>query len=309
MSIEFKPAVKIIKPLKVCIYGPTASGKTYSSLLLANGFVQTKRKCTEAEAWKHIAIADTESGRGSMYSGFGDYLVATIEAPYTVDKYVDVVKAVNANDDIDVLIIDSFTHFWSKEGGLLDQKTQLDTLGGNGFTNWNVIGKQFNDMVSLGLNSSKYVIFTCRSKSDTVLTIDGKGKTVPKTYGLKPDMREGFEYECDILFNIDKEDHSLLVEKGITGMKATYDKATPELGKELLHLMSDNTLNPIRTTKDICNDIRALCKNEKELIELVQTNTSGKKLEELDETTLLGIEKGLKNAIKKKQNSKSNASK
>lgn len=47
---------------------------------------------------------------------------------------------------------------------------------------------------------------------------------------MKPDLRDGFDFECDITFNIDKEDHSLLVEKGIPGMETTYSMATSALG-------------------------------------------------------------------------------
>ena len=38
--ITLTKATKILKPLKGCFYGPTASGKTYSSLQIANGIVK-----------------------------------------------------------------------------------------------------------------------------------------------------------------------------------------------------------------------------------------------------------------------------
>ena len=50
MAIILQPAQKILKPLKILSYGPTYSGKTLSSLYLANGIVQTIRQCTEEEA-------------------------------------------------------------------------------------------------------------------------------------------------------------------------------------------------------------------------------------------------------------------
>ena len=39
------------------------------------------------------------------------------------------------------------THFWSKKGGILEQKTIADSKGGNSYTNWNVYTSKFNAMI------------------------------------------------------------------------------------------------------------------------------------------------------------------
>ena len=109
MAITLKPAVNYIKPMKVLSYGPTYSGKTLSSLNIAVGIVQSIRKCTEAEAYKHIVMIDTEYGRGALYNKLGPYNYLSIEAPYWTEKLSNIILELNTMDEIDVIIIDSLT--------------------------------------------------------------------------------------------------------------------------------------------------------------------------------------------------------
>ena len=299
--IKLQQATKLLKPLKVFMYGPTFSGKTLSSLLLANGVVQSIRNCDEAEAWKHIVLIDTEYGRGTLYSNVGPYNYIAIEAPFTTEKLDNILVELEGMNDVDAIIIDSMTHFWSKEGGLLEQKSIVDRAGGNTYSNWLNVGTKLNNTIALILKSKKQFFITARAKSDTVLTEDGKGKMVPKVFGLKPDLREGFDFECDITFNVDKEDHSLLVEKGLPGMATSYPMATPDLGKQLYQFVLDKTSTPVRTVADVCNSIRTLSAKNQKLIEYVAQQLSGRKLEALELDKLLALEKEVIAQVKKIQ--------
>ena len=298
--ITLKKATKVLKPLKGFLYGPTASGKTYSSLKIANGFVQDIRDCNEEEAFKHIVLIDTEYGRGSLYAGMGEYNYIECPAPYDTDKLVQIIKELNDMPDIDVIVIDSLTHFWSKKGGILEQKTLADSRGGNSYTNWNVYTSKFNAMVDTILESPKHIIMTARAKSDTVMVENAKGKLEPKTYGLKADLRDGFEFECDFTFNVDKESHSLIVEKNIPGMDLLYDPATPDLGKLIYTLATENAVERVRTVADVAANIRNISK-ESGLITFVQLALSGRQLESLSIEDILKLEKDLINEVKKKQ--------
>ena len=296
----YQRATKVLKPLKGFLYGPTASGKTYSSLMLANGFVQAIRNCTEEEAYKHILLIDTEYGRGSLYAGTGEYNYYEIPAPYDTDKLIKIIQEVNDDPEIDVIIVDSLTHFWSKKGGILEQKTLADSKGGNSYTNWNIYTSKFNDMIDTLLESPKHILITARAKSDTVMVENAKGKLEPKTYGLKPELRDGFEFECDFTFNVDKVSHTLIVEKNIPGMELLYDPATPELGKLILALSTKNAKERVRTVEDVANNIRVISK-EKGLVPFVQLYLSGRKLDALSLEDLLKLEKELIAEVKKKQ--------
>ncbi len=301
-KISYSKAVKLLKPLKALTYGATFSGKTLSSLLMANGYIQAKCKCDEATAWKKILLIDTEEGRGSLYSSLGEYNYYKFEPPYVTEKLDAIIQQINGDPNIEVIIIDSLTHFWTKDGGLLEQKSILDNLGGNSYVNWDKVGIKLNKTISTILASPKDMFLTLRAKMDTVLTPDDSGKIVPKTFGIKPDFRDGFVFECDIVFNVDKEDHSLLVEKGIPGMEKRYDKATIEFGKLLYEQMSNNASSPIRTIDDVRKSIKAIAKKKQEYINLVQIEVNGKKLEEIDNMEyLLKVESKLLTAYRKDQ--------
>jgi hypothetical protein len=80
--------------------------------------------------WSKIALADTEHGRGELYIGaevpgvqdfkIGPYQVAAISEPYETEKYIDVIDAAK-KAGFSVLIIDSLSHAWAGQGGLLER--------------------------------------------------------------------------------------------------------------------------------------------------------------------------------------------
>ncbi len=298
--IKLQKATKVLKPLKGFLYGPTASGKTYSSLKIANGFVQAIRKCSEEDAYKHIVLIDTEYGRGSLYAGMGEYNYIECPAPYDTEKLVAFIKELNDMPEIDVIVIDSLTHFWSKKGGILEQKTIADSKGGNSYTNWNVYTSKFNAMIDTILESPKHIIMTARAKTDTVMVENAKGKMEPKTYGLKAELREGFEFECDFTFNVDKETHSLIVEKNIPGMDLLYDPASPDLGKLIYQLATENAKERVRTTNEIADSIRRISADNN-LVQWMMLQLSGKKLDALSLEEILKVEKDLIAEVKKRQ--------
>lgn len=300
MAIKLEPAKKILKPMKVLLYGPTYSGKTLSSLYLAVGIIKAIRGCTEEEAYKHIIIIDTEYGRGALYSQVGLYNYLRIDAPYSTDKLIAPINELNYMDEIDVVITDSLTHFWSKDGGILDAKAKKDQHGGNSYTNWQEFTAKFNKMLDTLLSSPKHIISTARSKSDTALVENAVGKMAPKTYGLKPELRDGIEFDFDIVFNVDKDTHELIVEKGVPNMKTIYEKATPELGESLYKHFVANSVVEVRTKETVMQTIRDVSV-DRGLIQFIQLELSGKKLDDLSLDALLKLEKSMIDQLKKNQ--------
>lgn len=292
MALVLETAQKIFKPLKVLMYGPSNSGKTLGALYLASGMVMEKRNCTVEESYKHIVVIDSEFGRGAVYSSLGSYYYIQVTAPYTTKKLTDLIIQLDVMEDIDVIVIDSMTHYWSKAGGILEQKTQKDNLGiGNSYTNWQEFTQVFNSLIDIILASPKIVIATARAKSDTVLISNDKGKMAPKTYGLKPDLREGIDFEFDITINVDKDTHSILLEKSIPGLSTIYDIITTDVGKEFYRVNATNAVVVARNAETIRDSIRTMSRQFPSLIVFVQLQLSGRKLEDLDETELLDLEK------------------
>lgn len=191
--MSFKRAVRSKAKIKIAITGPSGAGKTYSSLLLAKGM------------GSKIALIDTENGSASLYAdkdGMPEYDVLEVGPPYTVDKYRRAIREAVAAG-YDVLIIDSLSHVWAGDGGLLHQKEQKDAAGkGNSYTNWASITKDHEALKGEILNANIHLIATMRSKQDYILGENSKGKQEPKKVGMAPIQRDGMEYEFTTVFDI-----------------------------------------------------------------------------------------------------------
>ncbi len=194
--MTFKKAERTQATLKIALTGPSGSGKTFSGLILA------------AALGKKIAVVDTENKSASLYADMDKgplagivFDVLDLEPPYTIVKYAEAIEAAE-KAGYDVLLIDSISHAWAGEGGLLDKKAALDQRGGNSYTNWATITPEQERFKARILQAGIHVICTMRSKQDYVLEQNDKGKSVPKKVGLAPIQRDGMEYEFTTVFDI-----------------------------------------------------------------------------------------------------------
>lgn len=202
--MEFKKADRKQVKLKLGIAGPSGSGKTFSGLLIARGLLESV-----ADGGR-IALIDSENKSASLYSGakgIPPFDVLELEPPYTVDKYIEAMELA-IKSKYDLLVVDSVSHVWSGEGGLLQEKETLDGRGGNSYTNWAKMTPKWNRFVSAILHSDIHMICTMRSKQDYVLETNDKGKQAPKKVGMAPQVREGFEYELTAVLDMDMTHHA-----------------------------------------------------------------------------------------------------
>jgi len=202
MAIEIKKAERLNSLLRVGIAGPAGAGKTMSSLKLAKGL------------GGRTVLIDTERSSGNLYADLFEYSIIDLEPPYKPDRLVEAIKAAE-DAGFDNIIIDSLTHFWSDEGGILDQADKLESSGKNRFTMWADLTPQHRRLVNAMLNSTKNIIATVRSKQAYELEKDEKGKTSVKKLGLAPVQREGMEYEFTVFFDV-QQNHAATATKDRT---------------------------------------------------------------------------------------------
>lgn len=221
MSTGFVIAEKKLAKAKVALMGPSGSGKTLGALKLARGLTNNGR----------VGVLDSENNSASLYSDkFGDwkYLTLPIAPPYTARKYADVIDLA-AREKLDCLIIDSYSHVWAGEGGLLQQKEALDSrAGSNSYTNWGQITKLHEALKSKLLYSPIHIIVTMRSKQEYIMEANERGKMAPKKVGTKPIQRDDLEYEFTVAFDIGM-DHQFLVSKDRTDL---FDGAVGKLSEQ-----------------------------------------------------------------------------
>ena len=205
----FTKAQRTQARLRLALCGPSGSGKTYSALLIAQGLAPDGR----------IAMIDTERGSGALYSHLVDYDVAPLAPPYTPDRYIERIR-LSGESGYQVLIIDSLSHAWVGEGGILDlhDRATQASRSGNSFAAWREVTPRHNALVDALLGVDLHVIVTMRTKTAYDLSDDGNGKKRPIKVGLAPVQRDGLEYEFTVVMDLSVEGHVATAAKDRTGL-------------------------------------------------------------------------------------------
>jgi len=217
----FKKAQRTEARLRLALCGASGSGKTYSALLIAKGLLNGVGK---------IAMVDTERGSGQLYSHMLDYDVAPLSPPFSPQKYIAAIKAAE-EAGYGVLIIDSLSHAWAGEGGILDLHDKAAKAVRSTFTAWREVTPQHNKLVDTILNSACHIIVTMRTKTAYEVQQED-GKTKVTKVGMAPIQREGLEYEFTCVLDLSVEGHIASASKDRTSMlDGLYFKPNEETGK------------------------------------------------------------------------------
>jgi hypothetical protein len=195
MNFSFTPATRETAKARIGLQGPAGSGKTKSALRIAEGLAQDGA----------IGVVDTERGSALKYAlvpgkpelgghAFGHMPMDTHDPRYLVQA----VRAAEAAD-LAVLIVDSWSHFWSGRGGLLEIVETAGSKSGSGgtFGGWRTGNPIEQEMLDALLNFRGHLIVTMRTKGDYVI----EGKKVTKV-GVKAVQRESAEYELDVVMDM-----------------------------------------------------------------------------------------------------------
>lgn len=228
--VDFEPVSRKKSKARIGVVGPSGGGKTLSALYLAVGI---------AGDWSKVALIDTEHERGRFYAersdlDIGQFLYAPLYPPYSPERYIDFVNsAAAAVGENGVVIVDSFSHAWDNEGGVLEIKSGIaQQKGKNDYTAWDEAGKIQNNLVNTILSAPCHTIVTMRTKMAYAMEVNDRGKTVPVKIGLAPVQRESTEYEFDVVFQINRE-HIACTSKDTTFLDNWSGVITPELGQQL----------------------------------------------------------------------------
>ena len=194
MTFEIKPAVRIFQPVLIGMWGGSSSGKTYSALRLARGLVGPQGK---------IGVIDTENRRALFYAGKvgGQWDHIDFQPPFTPERYTEAFRSFERVGGYNCIIIDSASHVWEGEGGVLDQ---ADSNNSAGLAKWAKPKMALKRMINTLLRSGCHVIFCLRAKMGVAQ--EGRGSQA-KIYssGLEPIMEKNliFEMTVSVLFGPD----------------------------------------------------------------------------------------------------------
>jgi hypothetical protein len=205
MPFEFKRAAREEVGLIIGLAGGTGSGKTYTALTLAKGIADGKP----------FALIDTEAGRAKHYADQFSFDHGDLTPPFRPQRYAEAILAADAAH-YPVIVVDSFSHEWAGEGGILDwQEEELDRMAGDDWKKreickmaaWIKPKMDHKKMVQRLLQIRAHLIlcFRAEEKIEMVRGDDGKMKIVPKVTrtgldGWVPICEKSLPYELTASF-------------------------------------------------------------------------------------------------------------
>ncbi|NEX19907.1 AAA family ATPase [Thiorhodococcus mannitoliphagus] len=256
----FRKAERRQAKLRLALCGPSGSGKTFSALLIAQGLAPGGQ----------IALIDTERGSGELYADLTPYDVAPLSPPFTPARYVELVQQAE-QDGYDVLIIDSLSHAWSGDGGILDlhDKATAASRSGNSFMAWREVTPKHNQLVDTLLGCNLHVIVTMRTKTAYDL-VEDNGKKKPVKIGLAPVQRDGLEYEFTTVMDLAVDSHVATATKDRTQLFDGEHFVPTVATGEALRAWLDTGSDPVADSKKALRSLKAAVSKIKSVPQLNQ---------------------------------------
>lgn len=190
MTVTFKPATREASFARIALSGPAGSGKTYTGLMLATALGD------------RVAVVDTERGSASKYAGLNGWRFDTVKPDRFSPKSLVEILGAAAGAGYDAILIDSLSHYWMGADGMLEQADK-HAVRGNTFAGWKEVRPAERRMIDALVSYPGHVVVTMRSKTEYVIEEDDRGKKVPRKVGMKPEQRDGIEYEFDLVGDLD----------------------------------------------------------------------------------------------------------
>lgn len=190
MTFQFRPAVREQTKLLISLAGSSGSGKTYSALRLARGLAGPDGR---------IAVLDTEAKRALHYADQFQFDHGDLVAPFRPATYLNAIKAAEAAG-YDVIVIDSMSHEYEGEGGVLQWAEQLANKM-KPPKNWVEPKIAHKRMVQALLQVRSHIIFCMRADQKMRLEkVGGKieitpAEALPPQERWKPITEKSFIYE------------------------------------------------------------------------------------------------------------------
>lgn len=190
------PAVRPMLPGRMMLSGPPGSGKTRTGLIVADVLADGG----------DVLVVDTERESALTYADDFQFNHLGWHPPYDPRELADTLHA--AGEKYAVVIVDSLSHFWRKQGGTLD-------IAEGKFSGWKVARPAQEDMIDAILGTRSHVIVSVRAKVEYAQSVDERGKHTVTKLGMAPQQDDTLEYEVNLAAELDIE-HRLAIAKSRT---------------------------------------------------------------------------------------------
>lgn len=199
-GIDDAPAFKVVEavreavPALIALWGFSDSGKTYSALRLARGLAGQKGK---------IVLIDTENRRAKFYSGlFGGWSHIDLQPPFTPQRYTMALDAA-IRAGADAVVMDSMSHVWEGQGGVLEQ---ADASTAKGLAKWKNPKMAYKRMTNAFFRAPVHIVFCVRAKEKFVQQGQGASATIVSA-GHAPICDSRFIYEMTVAAHMESGTH------------------------------------------------------------------------------------------------------
>ena len=226
-EFTLEPMERTQSKLSVAVYAPSGAGKTTAALKMAMGI---RDQLYPGEKLSDIGLfIDTERRSSTKAVGRsigGEVLepleLYVFEPPYDINKLARLVTWAVTVKNKKIIIVDSYSAFWSGVDGILERAAEIDVQLGQqkkmygAWSEKEIISKK-NILKNLMTNTQAHMIFCFRAKTEYVIETNARGKAVPRAIGVKEDMQGDVRYEFDVVMSLDKETHECTVVKDRIG--------------------------------------------------------------------------------------------
>jgi len=179
MSVKFQKAKPMQAFYKGSVYGPPGSGKTYTTLLQAEGFAKS--------CGKRIAFVDTERGTDFYTEKFDFDAIYTQSLAVTIEA----VQSLDPNEH-GVIIIDSISHLWESAISAFEGKrTRNESANGIPMNAWGGIKKPYKTLIRWLMDCPFHVFILGRQKN--VFEDDDKGQLRKTSVAMKAEGETAYE--------------------------------------------------------------------------------------------------------------------
>jgi hypothetical protein len=215
-----EPAVREQAKARLILEGPAGSGKTFTALTIA-----------EALGPRTVLI-DTQRRQSLDHADVFKFDVLHMSTHFHPEELIEALGSCSGHD---TTIVDSGSSFWSGPGGMIDQVDLLSAgrSGGTFSNGWKEMRPVERKMLDCLLSHPTHLLMTLRTKSEYVVQQSGDGKWTPRKIGLKPEQREGLDYEFSMVATMNAE-HTLTFTKGAAKFDGlVVERPTADLGRDL----------------------------------------------------------------------------
>ncbi|WKW86687.1 AAA-ATPase [Mycobacterium phage Karhdo] len=262
MTLSFKPATREASYARIALSGPSGSGKTYTALALGTALADK------------VAVIDTERGSASKYVGLNGWQFDTVQPDSFSPLSLVELLGLAAGGEYGCVIVDSLSHYWMGVDGMLEQADR-HAVRGNTFAGWKEVRPDERRMIDALVSYPGHVIVTMRSKTEYVIEENERGKKTPRKVGMKPEQRDGIEYEFDVVGDLDHDNTLTVVKSRIH----TLAKAVvPIPGEEFAHQIRDWLSDGARVPTVAEYRKQALAAETREELKALYDEVSGHKL-------------------------------